>query len=364
MLQYFNLIKLNSIIYNKFALFSIYLVFTVALVLLFNYNFIFIFLSILSFLFTFFLLDKFKLSDNFFIKELQLFYSSLALLILTLFLLYLISIKFNLIETIYCSANDEKLSAITTNVNPGNKGWFNTTITHVVGDNVVETVNHATNQISQAIENVGDKVATALATGSVAGATAYAVKNSSLPAVAKAGLIVTTAATGAIIQNSEKLLKINTSVSNSEKFHPNSPTDNGLNEFSASSPLENFDFHSFFGLDPNNILLCYIFNMLAFSFIILFLLYILCLYLFYIYFYKNNNLEFKWIDKIFPINYSKNLKSFFVNLLKKWDKSNHIIVTFTLILLLINTISLTYFLYQFYFGLDDFILEYLKYNKL
>jgi len=199
----------------------------------------------------------------------------------------------------------------------------------------------------------------------VAGATAYVLKNTNVPPVTKAGIVVGAAATGSLINIGTKVAnKLITSKPTLDTTHPESPTsDKIVNEFSPSSPLEYFDIANLFGIDPNNDLLVLIFVIFALSFILTLFLYILTIYLIYIYLFTNKS-ELNWIDKYLPINYSTKIKSIILNLLKYWNRSNHIIVALTLVLLLIIGISNTYFTYLLFNNFDDFVKVYLKYKNL
>jgi hypothetical protein len=158
--------------------------------------------------------------------------------------------------------------------------------------------------VAQAIIIGGKAIGTALAGGSVAGATAYAIKNAKIPPVAKAGLIVGSAAAGSIIQNistSGQAIFPSTSNTNSQ---PTTPTETPFNEFSKSSIgdffgdfffylRDCFDLNLLFGVDPTNHAINLIFSLLSLSILNLFFVYILSIYLVYIYMYYNNNFEFK-----------------------------------------------------------------------
>jgi hypothetical protein len=114
-------------------------------------------------------------------------------------------------------------------------------------DTVKESIKEAGVQISQAVENVGDKLAHALTTGGIAGATAYAIKNTSIPPAAKAGLVVISGVGGSLIHKGGTIINnSDTSSSNITDHHPDSPTEGVMEQFSQSlnSPFEYFDIHN------------------------------------------------------------------------------------------------------------------------
>ena len=231
---------------------------------------------------TFYVLEGFKLSNINYINNLQLIYFCIFII---LFILYLIAN-----ESYFITTENINISG----TGGDKKGFLDSTLTIVTDPNVIETIKETaketTTQLGQSIENAAKTVSNTIVAGSVAGGTAYAIKNANLPPAAKAGLIVTSAA-GSVIANTTG--KIISNLNNKEvtNNHPDSPTaDKTVNEFSPSSPLENFDLTKIFGLDPNNEVLNVIFYIFTLNFIITFLIYILTIYLIYIYIF-NNKLE-------------------------------------------------------------------------
>jgi hypothetical protein len=144
------------------------------------------------------------------------------------------------------------------------------------------------------LSKAGEYVGEGLATGGVAGAASYAIKNANLSPTAKAGLVVASGLGTSIVK---KLLpKLTTSNDASPtSSHPNSPSDGPTGSFSPSSPLENssgFDLlYSLFGVDPNNVFSSIIFDILCLNFIILYFVYSLALFLGFGYIYNNYDLN-------------------------------------------------------------------------
>jgi hypothetical protein len=113
--------------------------------------------------------------------------------------------------------------------------------------------------------------------------------------MAKAGVVVGGAGAGPMLNVASKQLNsiITDSSKNSDKniAHPESPTEGPTGSFSPSSPLEDFDLLTFFGVDSNNHFLGLVFSIFALCSIITFFIYILSVYLLYIYLYNNNKLN-------------------------------------------------------------------------
>ena len=352
-----NIIKFVN---NRYLLiFSVLLILFLVSIFIPSYRFSFI-IYVSSFLFTWFILDDKKLSENKGLRDLQIIF-------FTMFIINILKeIKsfFGLVwfDTIYCSDGSE-------NNKPKNKGFFNPKISVGLEDDSVEKMKEVSkevgNQLSDAINKGTDKIANALVTAGVGGAAAYVVKNSALPPVAKVGLVVGASAVGSVIQrasSTDNMVKsVESVVSNLPDGHPPSPTETIFDNINTSSIGFPFDWDTWFGIDPNNYLLSLIFSLLTLNILALFFTFLVIVYLIYIYIYHNTNLELKWIETKLPTKYSNKIKILITWIVKRWNKSNYVIVIFSLILLVITLSASTYFLYSLFTNFDLYIKSYLKY---
>jgi hypothetical protein len=80
--------------------------------------------------------------------------------------------------------------------------------------------------------------------------------------------------------------------------------------------------------------------------------------------YYNNNFEFKWMDNYLPSKYSSKIKTIAIKISKNWNRTNHFIVVWALILIIIISITTTYYLHLIYNNFDTFVEAYLKYKNL
>jgi hypothetical protein len=234
-------------------------------------------------------------------------------ILLILFAYLLINyLDLSLLQTIYCQGDDDKGSL------------FNPTIKHTIKhsadksliNNVKDGITDSAAVVGEAIKQGSDKIGNALVTGSLAGATAYAVKNANIPPVAKAATIVGATTLGTAMNAGLNLVTKLDINPNPTSGHPESPTDENISGFSPSSPFEQFDIFNLFGVDPNNHLLGLVFIIFIINLLILFFVYLLIMHIIYIYLNKEN-LELKWVDKVFPINYSNKFKAFIKKFLQR-----------------------------------------------
>jgi len=251
-------------------------------------------------------------------------------------------------------------------VNPSKKGWFDATLTHKPSNNALEAAKEVGSTVSKGIEKGFEKLAEGLGNGlgtiGVTGATAYTIKNSSLPPTAKAGLIV---AAGLTTSFGNKLLsKIDIQKDVSPKSsHPNSPSDGPTGSFGPASPNEEAgsDFlYNLFGVDPNNLLASFIFDLLCLNFVILYFIYSLALFLFYVYIYNNYDLD--WINKYLSPNLSRKLKTFSQKFSVRWNKGNIITIVFIFFALSISVLISVYSLHNLYYDLDKWVEMYIRYK--
>jgi hypothetical protein len=320
-----------------------------------------------SFLITFFILDDLKLSNIKLMRYIQIIFFAIFIFYILIFMLNYYNIS--LIETIYCepisdATSDDTISDLSQNKTT--KGWLDSKITHKVDldTSIKESMKEAAEKVSKSIEKSSDKISNALTTGGIAGATAYVIKGSSLPPLAKAAVVIGSGAAVSLIQNASTTLK-NLDKLNSDPniAHPESPTESVTNEFQVQSPFEFFDLNKLFGVDPDNYLQNFLFSIIGLGFINIFFIFILSITLIQIFIYYNTNLEFKWIDKYLPSKYVVILKNIILKIYKKWNKSNHLLIVFLILLIIIISISTTYFTYQLYINLDKFVDLYLQYKK-
>jgi hypothetical protein len=367
---FFDFINLKLIIFsnNRYLLIFSFFSLLITSLYLFPHNIIYIFLYIYGFLFSWFILDSFKLSNNKGLKDLQIFF--FTILVLYLF----IKVFNNFINTIYCEPTDIPNSTSGNNPTPtGNnstpsgkvKGWFDPSLTVNVEGSVMETVKgtikEVGNQISQSLDKASDKLGTALTTVGVGGASAHVLKGTSLPPLVKLGHVLASSTGGAAIQTIAT--GIGKDILSSSDAHPPSPTESVFGEISRSSVGEFFNLNILFSFDPNNHALSAIFSLLTLTILNIFFIYIISISLIYIYIY-NNNFELKFIDKIFPEKYSIKIKSLLIKISKKWNKTNHLIIIWSLLMLLIFNIASSYYLYLIYQNFDKFVDIFLKYKNL
>jgi hypothetical protein len=288
-----------------------------------------------------FIYEDLKLSKNIYIRKLQLvfftfFLVSLLKIYVIPIIVFIIPVIENInhfigINTIFLDSDSEyetdsenskkkpKIKSVDAvdGSSMSKKGWFDATLTHKPSDNTLEAAKEIGSRVSKGIEKCFEKLGEGLANGlgtiGVKGGTAYALKNSSLPPTAKAGIIVASGLTASVGNN--LLPKLGKSKDISPKSsHPNSLSEGPTGEFAPSSPNEETgsDFiYTLFGVDPNNILASIIFDLLCLSFLTLYFIYSLALFLFYVYIYNNYNLD--WFDnnKYLSPNLSRKLKTFF-----------------------------------------------------
>jgi len=220
----------------------------------------YIFCMLYSFLITFFILDDLKLSNIKLMRYIQIIFFAIFIFYILIFMLNYYN--FSLIETIYFEPISDATSGDTISdlsQNKTTKGWLDSKITHKVDldTSIKESMKEAAEKVSKSksIEKSSDKISNALTTGGIAGATAYVIKGSSLPPLAKDAVVVGSGAAGSLIQNASTTLK-NLDKLNSEPniAHPESPTESVTNEFQVPSPFEFFDLNKLFGVDPDNYL--------------------------------------------------------------------------------------------------------------
>jgi len=222
----------------------------------------------------------------------------------------------------------------------------------------VDSVKEAGDKFAKAIENAAEKVSKAVTTGSLAGATAYVLKNTNLPPIAKAAVVESSAAAGSIISSTSSVFEnsnssTSTSTTSKNEVSKDIYSINDVSPSSPSSPLEDLNFFYETGNHLHNILL----NLLGLSIINLFHIYLLILYLFYIFIY--NKYDLNWLKNLIPHNIIVRLKS----LSEKWAKGNYVFIFCLMIIILIVSFYTVYFQYKLFLNLDNLVELYLKFNK-
>jgi hypothetical protein len=302
------------------------------IILLVNEYNLLIISAVVSFLILTFLIDGFKVSDNKYIRFLQII---LLIIIGALFIIFIY--EYFLGTPVECASNEEgNLSSHShlkkdSEINLGLNG--NVVITKEGGEVIAKSINNAANQIG-----IGATI------GGVAAAVGGVLKTTALPPMQKVGLTLVGGAVGGLIHAGTTAANrtLASGVVTTQKV-VNTERSSPSEEFSPASPFESeiLDLQIFNGTDNSvETLLNSIYSLNIISLILIFIL----IFNLIIRLILNNNLELKWLNNLINQPNNNKFKSLIIKILKYIGKSNTINITLIIIILLISNIGSIYLL--------------------
>ena len=298
--------------------------------------FYFIFLN--KIFLTIFYLDEFKLSKYKLIKYSQI-------IIFTSFIYYVIY----LIITIFLW-NNNLLNDIICHVNPDDKNINENNKVTLQGKVVIDK--YAGAEVAKVLSNVGSNVGLGACVGALAGGVAKTVSKSSIPPFQKAGLVVASGITGAVLHTGASAINAQTHAASSINKYSE---DIGKN--ASSKDLNNFlDFGN--DIAPIEIILQCI-NIL--SWVSIWLIIIISIqYFFKVYIADKPRL--KILNSLSPY-YGDKIKKYIYMLVVLNKKVSIVYTILAFILLFISISGSTYFSWELYNNLNSYIDVYIEYRK-